>query len=229
GTWVFRFPRRAVAGPLIEAELEVLPRIAPALPLPVPVPELRGTPGARFPWTFAGHRLLPGTTADRAALSDAERIEAARPLGRFVRALHALSPDGLPGDRIGRLDAQRLRREIRSRLQRAPGFIDDPVRDAREEVLVHGDLHARQLLVEGRLLCGVIDWGDAHRGDRAVDLAVAHSFLPAEGRERFRAAYGAIDEETWKLARLRAAHVSAALLVYARDMADVALAKEAEG
>jgi len=229
GTWVFRFPRRAVAAPLIETELRVLPRIAPALPLPVPVPELRGSPGRRFPWTFAAHRLLPGCTADRAALTDAQRIEAAAPLGHFIRALHALSPDGLEGDRIRRLDAQRLRREIRGRLSRAPGFVDDPVREAREEVLVHGDLHARQLLVDGGRLCGVIDWGDAHRGDRAVDLAVAHSFLPAEGRERFRAAYGPIDEETWKLARLRAAHVSAALFSYARDIEDLPLAAEAEG
>ena len=36
--WVFRFPRREVAVPLMERELAVLPGLAPRLPLPVPVP-----------------------------------------------------------------------------------------------------------------------------------------------------------------------------------------------
>lgn len=36
GAWVFRFPRRQLAVPLIEAELRLLPSLPP---LPVPVPE----------------------------------------------------------------------------------------------------------------------------------------------------------------------------------------------
>jgi aminoglycoside phosphotransferase (APT) family kinase protein len=195
----------------------------------VPLPELRGTPGPGYPWTFAGHRLVPGLTAERADLTEEERSEAAAPLGRFLKVLHSLPADQLEGDRIGRLDAARLRKEIRGRLPQAPGFIDDPVRDPREEVLVHGDLHARQLLIEAGHLRGVLDWGDAHRGDRAVDLAIAHSFLPRKAHTAFRAAYGPIDAETWKLARLRAVHVSAALLTYAKDVSDVRLAREAEG
>jgi aminoglycoside phosphotransferase (APT) family kinase protein len=39
-TWVFRFPRRALALPAFRRELTVLPRLAPLMPLPVPVPEL---------------------------------------------------------------------------------------------------------------------------------------------------------------------------------------------
>src|SRR3954469_17870597 len=37
---VFRFPRRALALPAFRRELTVLPRLAPLMPLPVPVPEL---------------------------------------------------------------------------------------------------------------------------------------------------------------------------------------------
>jgi aminoglycoside phosphotransferase (APT) family kinase protein len=227
GTWVFRFPRRKAAVELIEAELRVLPRIAARLPLAVPLPELRGAPEPDFPWPFAGHRLLRGVTADRAALSPEQRLHCAGPLGRFLRALHDISPDDVPGDSIGRLDAQRLRAEIRRRLGEAPSFVNDPVRQARADTLVHGDLHARQLLFDGGVLCGAIDWGDVHKGDPAVDLAVAHAFLPPAARPSFLAAYGPVDEETWRLARLRALHVSAALAEYAKETADGPLLEEA--
>jgi len=35
----------------------------------------------------------------------------------------------------------------------------------------------------------------------ACDLMIALSFLPADVRPEFQAAYGAIDESTWRLAR----------------------------
>jgi aminoglycoside phosphotransferase (APT) family kinase protein len=227
GAWVFRFPRREAAVPLIEAELRLLPRMAPRLPLPVPLPQLRGAPGPDFSWPFAGHRLLRGVTAERAALTLEQRLQAAEPLGRFLRALHDLPAEDVPGDGIGRLDAERLRAEIRRRQGDAPSFVDEAVRPARADTLVHGDLHARQFLFENGALSGIIDWGDAHRGDPATDLAVAHSFLPPEARQSFLAAYGPVDEETWRLARLRALHTSAALAEYAKETADGPLLEEA--
>jgi len=231
--WVFRFPRRQIAVPLLQNEVRLLPRIAGLLPLPVPLPELIGAPEERFPWPFAGHRLLPGRTADQAALADVQRCEAAAPLGRFLRALHALAPPpGLPEDEPGRLDQARLAAQTRSRLRELgvdePRFLDEPVRPARATALVHGDLHARQILVDlSWHPCGVIDWGDAHLGDPAVDLAVAHSLLPASAHAAFRAAYGEIDDATWRLARLRALHVAAALALYARQRGEDLLQREA--
>ena len=67
------------------------------------------------------------------------------------------------------------------------------------------DLYARHLLVDDDGgLASVIDWGDVHLGDRAVDLAIAHTFLPPVVHEAFRNAYGPVDDTTWSIARLRA-------------------------
>ena len=42
-----------------------------------------------------------------------------------------------------------------------------------------GDLYVRHLLLNELCeLTGVIDWGDVHLGDPAVDLMIAYSFLP---------------------------------------------------
>src|SRR5205807_10467324 len=77
GRLVFRFPRRAVAVELIEVEARVLPSIASALPLPVPVPRWLGRPGPEYPWPFGGYERLPGRTASDAALDAAQRLAAA--------------------------------------------------------------------------------------------------------------------------------------------------------
>ncbi len=246
GEWVFRFPRRDVAAPLLEVECAVLPAIAGRLPLAVPVPERVAGPGAGFPYPFAGYRRLAGETACRAGLAEAARVRCAEPLARFLAALHAIPAEearalGVPPDRLRRLDVAWRVRRARERLEDArrvggapgEGLLDAVIADLpaswepRSDTLVHGDLYARHVLVDGRGdPCGVIDWGDVHVGDPAVDLALAWSFLPAAGRERFRAAYGRIDEDRWRVARLRALCSALNTLVYGLDTGDEALVRE---
>jgi aminoglycoside phosphotransferase (APT) family kinase protein len=75
---------------LLAAECKLLPTIAEALPLPVPVPTLRGEPRGDYPWPFAGYPMLPGRTACMANLDDDTRAAAAKPLADFLSALHSL-------------------------------------------------------------------------------------------------------------------------------------------
>ncbi len=239
--WIFRFPRREIAVPLLAVEMRALPRLAPALPVAVSPPELLGSPTADYPWPFAGYRKLRGEPADRARLDAAARTRLAAPLGRFLAALHAIDPVplDLPRDELGRLDVARRRPLLAERLARLRDrgeIADDHAWDAElaaapaaagRRVVVHGDLYAAHLLLDRGDLGGVIDWGDIHAGEPAVDLAVAHGFLPAAAHEDFRRAYGPIDADTWTLARLRAIFHSAALLVYSLDTGAADLAAEA--
>ena len=215
-TWVFRFPRRTIAVDLLRTEVTVLPMIAPRLPLPVPVPLFVGEPEERFPWPFAGYRRLAGRTACRADLDDEQRSRAAEPLARFLRALHSIPAEeaaraGAGPDTLARMDVQLRRGMLTDRLDtlRAKGLIDDvrPWREIAEAMpaglppggpaLVHGDLYARHILVDDECVpCGVIDWGDVHLGEPALDLSIAHGFLPPAARGAFREAYGPIDDDT---------------------------------
>jgi aminoglycoside phosphotransferase (APT) family kinase protein len=244
GRIVFRFPRRAVAVELIETEARVLPRIAGALPLPVPVPRWPGRPDQGYPWPFAGYELLPGTVASDANLDAAARLQSAPVLGRFLAALHAIDPAGLeaPGDTLGRADMGRRLEMTRERIDAlvARGLVADPLPllrllersptrpPAAEPRLCHGDLYVRHLLVTGGgRLCGVIDWGDVHVGQPAVDLAIAHSFLPPAARPAFLEAYGPVDPGAWAFARLRALFHAVVLMLYAHEEDDAALLREA--
>jgi aminoglycoside phosphotransferase (APT) family kinase protein len=250
GAWVFRFPRRALAVTLIECEARLLPMLAARLPVAVPVPELLGQPSAAFPWPFAGYRWLPGRSACDPSLDDAARLDLAAPLGTFLRALHACDVEqaaagGAPLDTLGRLDvalqgrraARRLRRLLagphaasarlgQRALVAARAVQPRAARHASASPLrvVHGDLYARHLLVDAAgSLVGVIDWGDLHLGDPAVDLALAFNFLPPVARPTFAEAYGAVSADTWARARFRATCHSIGALDYAFDAHDQAL------
>jgi hypothetical protein len=52
----FRFTRRAIACAGVEREIALLPKLAPRLPLPIPVPHWVGEPSGAFPWPFFGAR-----------------------------------------------------------------------------------------------------------------------------------------------------------------------------
>lgn len=246
GTWLFRFPRRAVAVPLLEREVRVLPRLAPRLPAPIPVPVHVGSPAGGYPWPFAGYRALAGREAALAGLDDARRAALAAPVADLLRALHALPPDALgeplPVDPMGRAD---MRTRVPKTLQAVEdlvslGLLDDarpwrevvePARDLpprAPSAIVHGDLHARHLLVDDAGgLAGVIDWGDVHLGNPGVDLQLLWSYFPAAARGAFLARYGPVSPERLLIARVVAVFLSAALAAYAEKTGRRALRDEA--
>jgi aminoglycoside phosphotransferase (APT) family kinase protein len=98
---------------------------------------------------------------------------------------------------------------------------------AGRTTLVHGDLYIRHLLIDDRgRPCGVIDWGDVHLGDPAVDLSIAWALGPPSSHERFLSAYGAVDEDRWRMARFRALFYAVTLLLSGHDAADGDLVRE---
>jgi aminoglycoside phosphotransferase (APT) family kinase protein len=77
-----------------------------------------------------------------------------------------------------------------------------------------------------RKLSGVIDWGDVHLGDPAIDISIALTFLPREGRQIFAEAYGDISTPQWNLAFFRALVHNFTILEYSETISDVALLRE---
>ena len=240
-TYVFRFPRRTFAVPLLAREIALLPLIAPHVPLAIPVPEFVGAPTETDPWPFAGYRRIGGVTACRAHLNANQRSALALPLAHFLRALHAIDPAplierGLPHDEIGRLDhAKRLPMTAeRAEFLEEAGVIDDAqaIVNALEQLapnprnpgrlaVLHGDLYARHVIVDDRgMLRGAIDWGDVHLGEPALDLAVAHMLLPSAALETFYGEYGGADDRTRDLARYRALEHSTLTAHFAYEIRD---------
>ena len=233
GEWAFRFPRRAVVVAGTEREIAVLGLLAPRLPVGVPAPVYVGRPTERFAWPFFGARFLPGVEAGQATLSDDERAQMARPLARALRALHdpaviAEFGELLPFDPIHRADmvlrVPRTRAELSALAElgtwQPPPELDELLDRAaalpapEPRAVCHGDLHFRQLLVEGGKLTGIIDWVDVCRSDPGVDLQLAWSFLPRAARDEFFDEYGPVSEESLLRARVVALFLNAVLARY---------------
>jgi len=251
GPWVFRFPQRGVAIAGIEREIALLPEIAPALPLPVPVPRWVGRPDPRlgYPWPFFGSPLIVGSEVAELSLDDAARGALAEPLARFLRALHdprlaARLSARLPVDPNRRADAPHraaiagrwlddlaasghwaVPQSVRRVLARATSLAPVP-----PTTVVHGDLHVRHVLLgSSGEPAGVIDWGDMGFADPSVDLALVWFLLPPAARRRFWDGYGPVSDAQLLRARILALGLSAALAVYARDEGLDALLREALG
>lgn len=249
GPWVFRFPRRKAWAYNLPVECEVLPRIADRLPLPIPRPVRVGPPTRRYPWTFAGYRYLPGRPAIELDLDDEHRAALAAPMGRFLRALHAIDAReaqalGAPPDPHPEADLEKDDAAARARLAAfaAQGIVSDPdpvaalldatAMDWQPEptALVHGDFDVGHLLVDDSArLTGVIDWGDVHRGDPVTDLAGVASSLPTAAHASFREAYGPIEDDVWLFVRTRAARLALWEIEYGRKAELSAVEREGRG
>lgn len=203
-----RVPRRTMAANLVINEQRWLPRLAPALSLPVPAPIHIGLPTDYFPWHWSVVPWIPGTSALETPLLDDE----ARRLGRFLRTLHTIRiPDGAPHNpyRGVPLEARHAGSlERLERLRAAPGEIGDidqlvnrlelaaAIPIDTPPVWLHGDLHARNVLSDHGRVVAVIDWGDICTGDPATDLAAVWNLFEPSVHARFWTAYGEISPAT---------------------------------
>jgi aminoglycoside phosphotransferase (APT) family kinase protein len=246
--WLFRFPRREVAVRSVALQIELLPRLAPLLPLPIPEPLFAGRPDHGYPWPFLGMTFLPGCEPADVAPDDAMRARAARPLGALLHALHApelLEVEGiesLPVDPLRRADMAFRVERARTRLAEvrelgvwdAPPEVEELLAEAEQLPpssrlsVVHGDLHLRHLLVDDAgVPTGVVDWDDCCRADPAIDLVLYWAYLPSAARPEFAAVYGDPDEPALLRGRVLALFICAALAAYGRVEKLAGLEREA--
>jgi aminoglycoside phosphotransferase (APT) family kinase protein len=230
---VFRFPRREIGVPGTEREIAKLPVLAPLLPVAIPNPVHVGRPSGDFPWPFYSAPYLHGAEPD-GSLPDGARGELARPLAQVLRALHAdatlvVAGDGLPVDPMGRADmavrVPRTRETLAAiaELWQPPAETDELLEQALElpppepTCVCHGDLHFRQLLVDGSALAGIVDWVDLCLGDPSMDLSLVFGFLPAAARREFFAEYGEVEPASAIRARVLALNLMSVLGRYGHD------------
>jgi len=209
-----RLPKIAGATPQIDLESELLPRLAPHLPVEIPRVVAIGEPAHGYPWRWAVYRWLEG-----APPRDGTR-ELAHDLASFLAALQRIDPTGARAGRSRGGPLALRDAETRAALAQLDREIDvGAATEAWEAALhappwphasvwLHGDLLEGNLLVRGGRLGAVIDWGAARAGDPAFDYHIAWSLL-APVREDFRAACG-VDDDTW--ARARGLALSQALI-----------------
>jgi aminoglycoside phosphotransferase (APT) family kinase protein len=211
---VVRLPRRERTTGTLERERRWLPKLAPLLPLAVPIPLAEGMPADGYPFAWSVYSWLEGENATVERVTDLRRL--ATDLAQFIAALQRIDPTGGPppgehnffrGEPLARRD-EATRASITAlgaaidvgavtaaweAALRAPGW-------ERRPVWIHGDLDARNLLVRDGRLGAVIDWGCLGVGDPACDVMVAWKILSEDTRDILRTELS-VDEATWARGR----------------------------
>jgi aminoglycoside phosphotransferase (APT) family kinase protein len=197
--WLDRTPRFADAEEQLRNEVRLMPRLAPLLPLAVPVPIVLDESPLRV-----RHRLVPGELATTAPVTRDD----GRRFGAFLRALHDMPvsiyvESGIPERTAARAE---LLSTLERLLHRVAPLLPAEQRDAGQELLrrvalttpttlVHGALDAHHVTVDDGRLSGVLDWKDARVADPAVDLAWPLYGAPEPFAEAVATSYGVTDEE----------------------------------
>ena len=209
-----RLPRIPGDTATIDKELRWLPELAPLLPVAIPLPLAKGSPGQGYPWHWSVHRWLDGESVNVERMADP--VGLAQDLGGFVAALRRI--DGAAGpipEQEGSRGLPLARRDAATRdaIVALDGVVDTRAVTAaweaalraptwqRPGVWIHGDLLSGNVLVDGNgRLSAVIDFGCMTVGDPACDVMAGWTLFSAEGREAFRSAI-AVDDATWARGR----------------------------
>jgi aminoglycoside phosphotransferase (APT) family kinase protein len=199
---VVRLPRRREAVSLIEHEQTWLPVLAESLPIPIPAPVRVGRPSDAYPRPWSILPWIPGRSADL----DPPQVGQSQPLAAFLRALHRAAPESAPRNSLRGVPLAERKESVDERLTRLQardrGIVNRQLLAiwrralaaplAHKSCWLHGDLHARNVLVRSGVITGVIDWGDISSGDPATDLACIWSlFEDPAARAECLSFYGA--------------------------------------
>jgi aminoglycoside phosphotransferase (APT) family kinase protein len=202
-----RLPRIAWATKQAAKEAEWLPKLAPHLPLEIPVPLAMGQPAEGYPFEWSVYEWLPGENANE-TLADLD--QAAVDLAAFVTALRQIDatdahprPPGSRGSPLAELDkhVRRAIAELGDRIDTDAALrsweesLGSSAWDG-EDVWVHGDLLPGNLLVVDGRLSAIIDFGCLNVGDPACDLQPAWNVFEGDSRTRYRVEVEA-DDASW--------------------------------
>jgi aminoglycoside phosphotransferase (APT) family kinase protein len=209
---VVRLPSAPGYLPQVRKEQEWLPRLAPALPLPIPEVRGAGVPSLLFPAPWSVYGWIHGEPATLRPPDEPERFAA--DLAGFLVALRAADPTGGPapgehslfrGAPVGHY-ADEMEYLVERVSARERDVVDGLWRDALEApfggapVWLHGDVSLNNLLVRDGRLSAVIDFGCSAVGDPACDTTIFWTHFTGAARARFRHEL-AVDDATWARGR----------------------------
>ena len=217
-----RLPRIHWATGQVDKEQRWLPKLAPLLPVAIPVPLGRGEAAEGYPWSWSVYGWLNGENPTVGRIADPHLL--ATDLAELIAALQRIDlPDAPTAGRgvpLARRDA-----DTRTAIDALRGMVDtDAVTAVWDAALrvpewsgapvwLHSDLAPGNLLIVDGRLSALIDFAGVGVGDPAGDLPVAWNLLPAGARDVLRAALE-VDDATWERGRAWALSIALIQLPY---------------
>ncbi|MEO1029627.1 MAG: aminoglycoside phosphotransferase family protein [Pseudomonadota bacterium] len=223
-----RLPLIPSASVSLEKEINCL-RALPKLPLKTPYVLGIGKPTEAYPSPWAIYDWIAGDQVT--AIDFQDDAQAAADMADFISALHQSDGGATPvygphnhfrGCPLSERD-QLTRKAIEgvSDLYPVEALLEiwrqacDAPAWSQPSLLIHGDIHAGNLVERNGKTVGVLDFGLAGRGDPAVDCIVAWSLFRGDARAAFQAGLN-LDGASWSRGRGWALSTAVIALEYYR-------------
>lgn len=178
--YLVRLPRRKMGAELIQNEIKYLKSIATELPIPIPSPIFVGKPEENYPWDWTILPWFEGQSADL----DQPNKDQAMELAKFLKSLHQQKIENPPKNKnrgVPLIDKETALLPRITRIKANTNYFNSRIelhwkkglnaKLSQNSKLLHGDLHARNIVVQKGKIQAIIDWGDICSGDVATDLA----------------------------------------------------------
>lgn len=178
--YLLRLPRRATADILIQNEIRFLQSHSSGLSIDTPTILFSGRPCEWFPFHWFLSQYIEGSPA---VYAKPKAHQIPRYI-QFLKTLHSFDSTNAPHNlhRSSGLEQRASDMSTKlSALKKVSNVVDERMtkvwidaleaEQVTEQVIIHGDLHARNILIQDSHFSGIIDWGDVCAGDPATDLA----------------------------------------------------------
>ncbi len=214
GEVAYRFPRSHVQACYLRAEQRFLNEFAATATLPIPCPTLHTGAGMRFPFMrYEYVQGIPLTHERFKAMPHSVQAKLARQLGKFLTSLHTFPIHracalGIPHYSVRALEIDEMKKARKYTF---------PLLSQKEQewvtriffawknythgrilpsCVVHADLKQEHILFDEEkcVLSGIIDFGDVHIDDPAVDFASLLQYGSNFAEDALCAYEGSVDE-----------------------------------
>lgn len=202
---IIRLPRIYSAATQAEKEQKWLSKLAPQLPLEVPLPLAKGLPSKDYPYNWSVYNYIKGKNLYEE--KPESLIQTAKILAQFIKSLQNIDIKGAPQAKRG-LPLETQTQGVYHAISSLKDTIDvDRVTSIWKKCLnankwnnlpvwLHGDLLPLNLLIHSTKLVAIIDFGLSGIGDPACDLLPAWSIFDPVSRNFFRETLK-VDNDTW--------------------------------
>ena len=200
-SYLIRLPRRKVADQLMQNEQQFLSKYGREMLIPVPEILHFGKPGDAYPFHWSISNFLLG----EAAVDEKPNDSQYELFSLFLKSLHDLDGKEMNVNPYRSTPLTNRAEDMANKMndlkqssslitEKLESIWQDALNETRPDTssIIHGDLHARNILLYSSRFSGIIDWGDVCNGDPATDLAsIWMLFDNSETRKKCLAAYGA--------------------------------------
>jgi aminoglycoside 2''-phosphotransferase len=189
---IFRFPASAESAIRLQHELNLLPKLPPDLPVPLPDIQFVGQPDEAHPYLFLGQTKLHGLSGEKFRPFPAAWPAIAHQMGRLLSIVHAIPHNVAIACQLQHEAITSGQEHLAQVVQLAPlleqhvpehltqpirhilaGKIDIPPVSPLATVVCHADIKGEHFLLslEGQWLTGLLDWGDVCLTDPLPDFS----------------------------------------------------------